>query len=335
MAAVCLLAAAFVVPQASAQMDFTMTVNPNLSPNAVAPGGVSSAQIAILTGSGFVGPITFGCTVTPSVGGTVSNPVCTVSPATMNASGSAVATITTTTSTTTVSYTISITATDSTGTATSEPLTLTVLSVTQQFTITVQTAVAPTSVPAGSGAEGTITVNPVNGYKTPTGQGKGITLYCATITPLVTLPPFCSFSYPTGYTTLPITSESAVTSTVTINTLGTTTLQCENPLSRRFFALWLGLPMLSVVGLGAGFGRKHSKKIWVLVGIFVVGAAFLLASSCSNTTNVTCTPNGVTPANTYTFTIVGVDSNGVASSNTGSSGSAGPTVNLTVTAPVP
>src|SRR5215469_10252107 len=192
-AVVCLLAAVvLVVPQASAQTDFTMTVNPNLSPNAVAPGGVSSAQIAILTGSSFVGPITFGCTVSPSVGGTVSNPVCTVSPATMNASGSAVATITTTAKTTTVSYTISITATDSTGTATSEPLTLTVLSVTQQFTITVQTAVAPTSVPAGSGAEGTVSVNPVNGYTTPTGQDKGITLYCATVTPLVTLPPFCS-----------------------------------------------------------------------------------------------------------------------------------------------
>lgn len=333
MAAVCLLASAlFAVPQASAQTDFTMTVNPTLSPNAVAPGGVSSAQISIVTGSGFVGPITFGCTVTPSVGGTVSNPVCTVSPATMNASGSAVATLTTTTSTTTVSYTISITATDSTGTATSEPLTLTVLSVTQQFTITIETAVAPTSVPAGSGAEGTINVNPVNGYVTP--KSGGITLYCATITPLVTLPPYCSFSYPTGAQSLPITSGAGATSTVTINTLGTTTLQCANPLSRRFFALWLGLPMLSVVGLGAGFGKKRSRKAWVLLGIFVVGAGFLLTPSCSNTTNVTCTPNGVTPANTYTFTIVGVDSNGVASSNTGTSGS-GPTVSLTVTAPVP
>jgi hypothetical protein len=40
----------------------------------------------------------------------------------------------------------------------------------------------------------------------------------------------------------------------------------------------------------------------------------------------------VTPANTYTFTIVGIDSNGVISSNTGTNTSA-PTVTLTVTAP--
>ena len=38
------------------------------------------------------------------------------------------------------------------------------------------------------------------------------------------------------------------------------------------------------------------------------------------------------PANTYTFTIVGIDSNGVISSNTGTNTSA-PTVSLTVTTP--
>jgi len=98
--------------------------------------------------------------------------------------------------------------------------------------------------------------------------------------------------------------------------------------------MWLGLPMISLVGLGAGVGGKRSRKAWLLVGIFVVGAGFLLSQSCSNTTNVTCTPNGITPANAYSFTIVGVDGNGVASSNTGS-GSSAPTVTLTVTQPVP
>jgi hypothetical protein len=41
----------------------------------------------------------------------------------------------------------------------------------------------------------------------------------------------------------------------------------------------------------------------------------------------------VTPNNTYSFTVVGVDANGVVSSNTGSSTSANPTVSLTVTSP--
>lgn len=330
--ALCLIAAVFVATPRASAADFSMTVGPNLSPNAVAPGGSSAAAISIVTGTGFVGPVTLGCTVTPSVGGTVSNPVCTVSPSSMSASGQSTATITTTETTTTVSYGVTITASDASGTVTGPTLDLTVLSVSAQFTITVESAVSPNSVPAGSGAEGTIAINPVNNYRTP--SSGGITLYCASMTPLVTLPPYCSFSYPTG-ATLTITGSNPVAATVTVGTVGTTTQQCANPRWQHVYALWLGLPMLSLVGLGAGVGGKRSRKAWLLVGIFVVGAVFCMMPSCSNTTNVTCTPNGVTPAGTYTFTIVGVDGNGVASSNTGSTGSAGPSVSLTVTAPVP
>jgi hypothetical protein len=329
-AALCLIAAAFMVlPRASAA-DFTMTVTPNLSPSAVAPGGSSSATISIVTGTGFVGPITMGCTVTPSVPGTVNNPVCTVSPASMSASGQATATITTAEGTTTVSYGITITATDASGMVTAPPLDLTVLSVSSQFTITVETVVAPNSVPAGSGAQGTISITPINNYRTP--PGGGITLYCASVTPLVTIPPYCSFSSDTGIP-VKITESNPVTATVTITSVGAVPgTQCANPRWHHLYALWLGLPMLSLVGLGAGAGGKRSKKAWVLAAIFVAGAGFLLIPSCSNTSNKPCTPQGVTPANTYTFTIVGVDSNGVASSNTASGGS-GPSVTLTVTAP--
>jgi len=327
-AALCLAAAAFIVlPRASAA-DFTMTVEPNLSPSAVAPGGSSSAVISIVTGTGFVGPITMGCTVTPSVPQTVNNPVCTVSPSSMNASGQATATIATLDGTTTVSYGITITATDASGTLKAPPLNLTVLSVSSAFTITVETVVAPSSVPAGSGAQGTITINPVNNYRPPAG---GITLYCASITPLVTLPPYCSFN------PQPVTFDQTnpVPVAVTISSVGSQPgTQCANPRWHHVYALWLGLPMLSLVGLGAGAGGKRSKKAWVLAAIFVAGAGFLLMPSCSNTSNKLCTPAGITPANTYTFTIVGVDSNGVASSNTGS-GSSSPSVTLTVTAPVP
>ena len=330
-AALCLMAAALVTAPRASATDFTMTVSPNLSPPAIAPGGTSAGQISIVTGTGFVGPIALGCTVTPSVPQTVSPPTCVVSPANMSASGQSTATLTTTDQTTTVSYGVTITATDSSGTLTSQTLDLTVLSVVSQFTITVQTAVAPSSVPAGSGAQGVINVNPVNGYRTP--SSGGITLYCAAITPLVTLPPFCSFTSEAGASVV-ITGSNPVPATVTIGTLGTVTgQQCANPRWHHIYAIWLGLPMLSLVGLGAGVGGKRSRKAWVLVAIFVVGAGFLLIPSCSNTTNVTCTPQGITPANTYTFTIVGVDGNGVASSNTGTT-SSGPTVSLTVTAPV-
>jgi hypothetical protein len=55
--------------------------------------------------------------------------------------------------------------------------------------------------------------------------------------------------------------------------------------------------------------------------------------ACGNTATTTTTPNGVTPNNTYTLTVVGVDADGVVSSNATSATSANPTVSLTVTSP--
>jgi hypothetical protein len=62
----------------------------------------------------------------------------------------------------------------------------------------------------------------------------------------------------------------------------------------------------------------------------VISGALFLMPACGNSTPSTTTPNGVTPNNSYTFTLQGVDSDGVVSSNTGSTG-ANPTVSLTVT----
>jgi hypothetical protein len=71
-----------------------------------------------------------------------------------------------------------------------------------------------------------------------------------------------------------------------------------------------------------------------VLALFILSGSLLLLPACgTNTSTSTSTPNGITPANSYTFTIIGVDTNGVASSNTGSTTSAGPTVTLSVTAP--
>jgi hypothetical protein len=80
-------------------------------------------------------------------------------------------------------------------------------------------------------------------------------------------------------------------------------------------------------------GRKKSRKTWGLLALLVMGGALFLMPACgSSNTSTTTTPNGVTPNNTYTFTVTGVDSNGVISSNTGTT-STNPTVSLTVTSP--
>jgi hypothetical protein len=206
-------------------------------------------------------------------------------------------------------------------TTVSIPLSLSVLPVTSQFTITVGTPVAPSSVPAGSGGEGTININPINGY---TGD---VTLSCSSITPLVTLPPVCSFN------PQPVHVEgSVIATTITINTAGPViTGKAVHP--RGFYALWLSFPLLSFVGLGAALGGKRSRKALGLLALFVISASLLLMPGCGNSKATISQPNGVTPPNTYSFTILGVDANGNASSNSAAGSGTGLSVSLGVTAP--
>ena len=320
------------VPTARAQggtSEFTLTIG-SLSPVAIAPGGTSSISIRVdpAQGSGFTGQVTLGCQVSSNQP-TNSTPVCTVSPTTVTPSATATATITSTAQTTTVGYSVTITATGPTTTYTAPPLQLTVLAVTPEFTITVVDAVAPNSIPAGSSAQGTLSVNPVNGYLTP--ANGGITLYCSSITPLVTVAPVCSFTYPGNGTNLSL-SANAQNVTVTISTFGpVTTGAAVRP--RVFTAFWLSLPLLGFVGISTALAGKRARKAVAILGAIIVSASFLLLPSCSSTTATsTTTPNGVTPANSYSFTIVGIDTNGVVSSNAGTTTSA-PTVTLTVTTP--
>ena len=319
---------------ASAQADFTLQAAP-FSPDAVAPGGTSSSNVTIGAINGFTGTVALTCQVS-STQTTTSTPACAVSPTTVTPPAGATATVTTTGETTTVGYTITITGTGPSTTHTTTPQSLTVLAVTPQFTITVLSPVVPNSVPAGSGAQGTIIINPINGYSSPIRQVggetiKGITLACGSITPLVTLPPICSFNPPS-----PAVNGTAVTSTVTVNTFGPIIGTGAVVPPRHFYsALWMPFPMLALLGLGAVAGGKRSRKTraWSLLALFVMTGALFLMPACGNSTTTTTTPNGVTPNNTYTLTVVGVDADGVASSNITSTNSANPTISLTVTSP--
>jgi hypothetical protein len=333
--AFCLLVVLFSTTMASAQLpctqgtsEFTLCAA-TLSPQAIVPGGVSSTSLTIGSENGFAGTVNLGCAVTATLMVTDA-PVCTVSPlsVTVNSSSpaTATATITSQSATTTVGYDVTITGTGPTTTYTTPPLGLTVLAVTPQFTIAIQTAMSPNSVPAGNAAQGVISVNPVNGYSTPKG---GITLYCSSITPLVTIPPVCSFA-PNGPGLQLVDSPESVT--LTIKTAGTTVIGAA-PRPRWFYALWLSIPVLGFVGVGAAMGGKRSGKALGMLFIFLMCGCLLLLPACVNqlSNGTVGTPNGITPANTYTFTIVGVDSNGVVSSNTGTT--TGPTMTLAVTAP--
>jgi hypothetical protein len=324
-----LLAALLSLPTAASAQSFTLEATA-FSPVAVPPEGTSSAIVTVGSVGGFTGTVNLSCQVIPST--FTDPPTCTVSPATVNAPASASATITTKLDTTTIAYAITITGTSGSQTVTTQAQTVTVLAVAPQFTISVTRAVTPTSVPAGNGGQGIVSVNPINGYNTPNGK-PGITLSCSSITPLVTIPPICLFTYPNGLTSLPVSGTGSATATITINTFGPViTGAAARP--RIFYALWLTVPMLGLVGLGAAVGGKRSGKAWGLLALFVITGALFLMPACSNTSTTTTTPNGVTPNNTYTFTVTGVDSEGNAASNTGSTTTANPSVTLTVTSPV-
>ncbi len=331
---VCLIAAAFAfaclsVSIAQAQQgtsEFTLQAA-SFNPDAIAPGGTSSSSIQVGSVNGFTGTVNLSCQVT-SAQQTTDTPVCTVSPSSVTVPATATATLTTLSTTTTVGYSVTITGTGPSTTFTTPALPLTVLAVTPQFTITVATSVAPTSVPAGNGATGVVTVNPINGYISP--NGGGVTLACGTITPLVTIAPVCSFTYPQGKNSLDVNG-TAASATLTISTFGPVTTGTAQH-SRALYGLWLGFPLLGFIAIG-GVRSPRARKACGFLTILLLSGALILVPGCATSTTSSTTPNGITPANTYSFTIIGVDSNGVVSSNTGTSTSAGPTVSLTVTAP--
>jgi opacity protein-like surface antigen len=318
---VCVLSLLFALltwasPALVAQADFTVQMQPFPYPAAVDPGGTSAAEVTVTPESGFNGTVDLSCQVTPQP---ANYPNCEVSPASVVPPDTATATVTTTGATPAGQYAFAVTGTIS-GTNSSvsaPPQYLTVLAVAPSFTITVAQAVQPNSVHAGSGGQGTISINPQYGYS------GSVTLSCATVTPLVILPPLCSFN-PNPVT---VSQTGAATSTISINTIGPSPRSAVVR-ARPLYALWLPLPMLVLAGVGAVRG-KRSCRTWCLLALLVVAGASLLMPACGSSSTTTPTnPNGqVTPNNSYTFTVMGVDANGASSSNTGTSA---PTVSLTV-----
>jgi hypothetical protein len=311
-----LIVSVTLLPLASGQTPtFSLTMG-NFDPSAVVP-GQSSNSIITVSGSGEV--VDLGCTVNTQQ----LAPACTVSPTSVSAPGSATVTVVTTVqayTATPANYTITVTGTAASGTLTASR-SLPVLSVAPQYTITVSSGVAPSSVHAGNGGQATISINPLYGYSQRT-----VTLACSSITPLVTYPPVCAFTYPPPDTTGAVISSGPASVTLTISTVGPP--KAAQSQKRLPYALWLPFPMLALAGLGAAAGGKRSRRACGLLALFVLGGSFLLTPACSsgNSSSTTSNSTTVTPNNTYTFTLSGVDNTGEASSNS----TTPPTVTLTV-----
>ena len=311
---------------------FTLSATP-FNPYAVNEGGGSTLSTVTLSPTGgFSGSVSLGCTVT---GGSGSNaPICQVSPESVTPPATASLSFSGTTASggaaTPGSYIVTVTGTSGTLTQ-QQSLNISVLAVAPSFTVTVNRPTIPSSIHAGTTASAIININSVNGYQISgqdsNGNALGVWLSCATITPLVIYPPTCSFSPQPA----PVPASGVTQVKLTITALGNAQTGLNSPAQRHFYALWLWLPLpMFVVGISAA-SNKRSRKAWVLLGFFVLAATFLLMPGCGNTTTGTTAPTTITitPKNTYTFTLTGVDSTGVSSTNTGSVSSS-PSVTLTV-----
>jgi len=72
---------------------------------------------------------------------------------------------------------------------------------------------------------------------------------------------------------------------------------------RSFYAAWLPIGGLSLVGLGIGAGRKRRR--WLVGAVLgLIAGVILLQPGCGSASTSTATPGG-TIAGTYWITIVG------------------------------
>jgi hypothetical protein len=305
---------------AGAQAAFTISAAP-LQPSSVDPGGSATSNLTLTVLSGFTGAVDFTCAVTSNQVST-DLPACAVSPASETASSLPSLTITTSGSTPAGTYQVVVTGTDaSSSTSASVTLELNVADLAEDYTITVfPTTAVPSPVVAGSIATTTVTVAPIGGY---TGT---VTLSCLSVTPVVTGSPVCSFTPSatlkvSGGTT-PSTMLSLTTFTTVVNPPTSSIIRSH---SRSFYALWLAIPSLAFVGLGAA-GKNGRKLLGIFLLVAIAGGLFLLPACGINNSNNAA--NQITPNNTYTFTLTGSDQKGLGPSSTSTA-----TVTLEVTTP--
>jgi hypothetical protein len=121
----------------------------------------------------------------------------------------------------------------------------------------------------------------------------------------------------------------AVTSTGGSATLTFTTVGASASMLRHssmFYAFWLPLPGLALIGFGFGSRDPRRKKLLGFLLLWIVVTGLIILPACGSNGNNGGGGGGSsgTPAGTYTITITGKDANGLTQSNTA------PTVSVTV-----
>jgi hypothetical protein len=172
----------------------------------------------------------------------------------------------------------------------------------------------------GSSATVAITLTAANGYNS------SVALTCAVTGAGSPLPACGSFS-PASPVTPTI---SGAATTLTITTTGSSA-SLVHP-AKFFYAMWLPVTVLSLVGMAFSSARSRRKKLLGFLMVFVVMAALFLMPACGGGSSSggggggggggsTC--SGCTPAGSYTVTVTGTGSDTASTTHTA-------TVTLTV-----
>jgi hypothetical protein len=156
------------------------------------------------------------------------------------------------------------------------------------FTITANANLG--AVNPGSSASSTITVSGENGYN------KAVNLSC-TVSGGGTPAPTCSFS--------PNSVAGSGTSTLTVNTTGPTAALVHR--SSIFYAMFLPLSGLALIGTGFGCANSRRRKVLGFLMLYAILAALLLLPACGGGGGTHPPPHGGTPPGTYTIMVTGTD----------------------------
>jgi beta-propeller repeat-containing protein len=134
----------------------------------------------------------------------------------------------------------------------------------------------------------------------PTGSS-----FFAAITPSQTTSPSIVTATAPTFTPTPVTPGSSCgTTTLRIPTVARPVTTGSVFRRGSFYAAWLPIGGLTLVGLGMGAGRKRRRWLAAVV-LGVIGGAILLQSGCGGSSSSSVTPGGGTQAGTYSITITG------------------------------
>jgi hypothetical protein len=146
------------------------------------------------------------------------------------------------------------------------------------------------AVNPGSSTTSTITVTGTNGYS------KTVNLSCS-VSGGGTPAPTCSFSANS-------VAGGSGTSTLTVSTTGPTGALFHR--SNIFYAMFLPLSGLSLIGTGFGCANSRRRKVLGFLMLYAILAGVLLLPACGGGSSHP-PPHGGTPAGTYTISVTGTD----------------------------